>query len=124
MSSVDDLTLVTESTANRLNDRQLLDYRGHRENCLEWLLTVGKRPANAAGYAFQTVANRTYRIDVFYHCVWAQEGRYTTQLIHAHADEWPSHLAQLHKSNAHKDNCRRALQMSYNWRYHRYDADS
>lgn len=123
MSSVEDLTLVTEPAAEQLNNRQLLDYRSHREACLEWLLSVGKRPAKADGYAFQTVANRAYRMDLFYRWVWEQEGRYTTQITHAHADEWLQYLARLDKSNAHKDNCRKALQMLYKWHQYQHGAD-
>jgi hypothetical protein len=41
------LTLVTEPSAERLNERQQIDYRHTREQCLEWLLTFGKDPQKA-----------------------------------------------------------------------------
>jgi hypothetical protein len=42
-----------------LNHRQLLDYRSEREDCLQWLLTYGKEPDKAEGYAKGTVKPRS-----------------------------------------------------------------
>lgn len=120
MSRVDELTLVPEPTEQRLNKRQLLDYRAQRKQCLTWLLSIGKSPDTAEGYAFQTVDNRAYRMDRFYRWVWEQENGYTTAVTHTHADDWLYHLAQLDTSNAHKDNCRKALQMLFKW--HEYES--
>ena len=58
--------ILDRRTAGSMNNRQLLDYRSQREDYLEWLLTLGKRPEQAEGYAFQTVKNRAYRMDMFY----------------------------------------------------------
>lgn len=55
MTGLDELTLVSRPTKEYLNQRQLVDYRAQREACLEWLLTFGKDPKHAKGYAFQTV---------------------------------------------------------------------
>lgn len=120
MSRVDELTLVTQPAKNELNRRQILDYRSQREDCLDWLLTAGKNPENSEGYAFQTVSNRAYRMDMFYRWVWNQEGRYTANITHAHADGWLEYLSRLDKSNAHKDNCRKAVQMLYKWKQFNY----
>lgn len=124
MSQINDITLVTQPSEQMLNKRQLLDYRSHRKNCLEWLLAVGKNPDTADGYAFQTVSNRAYRMDLFYRWVWKQEDQYTTSVTHEHADDWLYHLARLDKSNAHKDNCRKALQMLFKWREHEHNLSS
>lgn len=121
MSRIDEVTLITEPTEQMLNKRQLLDYRTHRRKCLEWLLAVGKDPEAAEGYAFQTVTNRAYRMDIFYRWVWEEDGQYTTNVTHNHADDWLYHLAHLDKSNAHKDNCRKALQMLFKWREYEHN---
>jgi integrase len=123
MSGLDDLTIVPEPTKDTLNKRQLVDYRAQREDCLEWLLALGKNPEEATGYAFQTVDNRAYRMDMFYRWVWQQENGYTADITHVHADDWLQHLARLDKSNAHKDNCRKALLMLYKWRHYEYGMD-
>jgi hypothetical protein len=45
------ITVVTEPSAELLNERQQIDYRNQREQCLEWLLVFGKDPKKAEGYA-------------------------------------------------------------------------
>lgn len=49
-----------------LNERQRVDYRTEREQCLEWLLTFGKDPDSVEGYAYSTVKTRASRMDQFY----------------------------------------------------------
>lgn len=122
MSRVEELPIVPQPSEEYLNKRQLVDYRSQREDCLEWLLALGKNPEEADGYAFQTVRNRAYRMDMFYRWVWNQEDGYTANITHEHADEWLRYLARLDKSNAHKDNCRKALQMLFKWREYAYGA--
>lgn len=50
--------VVTEDVTSYLNRRQLLDYRAEREDCLQWLLTSGKKPDEAKGYAMGMVTER------------------------------------------------------------------
>jgi len=38
MTDLEGITLVPEPTEERLNERQLVDYRSQRESCLDWLL--------------------------------------------------------------------------------------
>ncbi|PSQ17288.1 integrase [Halobacteriales archaeon QS_8_69_26] len=123
MTDLDGIRVVTEPSEERLNERQLVDYRAQREDCLEWLLTFGKDPETADGYAFQTVKSRGYRMDAFYRWVWDQEDRYTTEVTHEQADAWLRHLAREDTSNAHKSNCRKALLMLFKWRQHRHGLD-
>lgn len=121
MSRIDEGTLITEPTEQMLNKRQLLDYWTHRRKCLEWLLAAGKDPETTEGDAFQTVADRAYRMDVFYRWVWEQEDRYTTNVTHNHDNDWLYHSAHPDKSNAHKDNCLKALQMLSKWREYEHN---
>lgn len=123
MSRLSELSVVPEPSEEVLNKRQIVDYRSQREDCLSWLLDFGKDPERAEGYAFQTVRNRSHRMDMFYRWVWEQEGRYTASLTHEHGDEWLRHLARSEKSNAHKDNCRKAAQMLFKWRQHKHGMD-
>lgn len=123
MTRVDELVLIPQPTKEELNKRQLLDYKSQRKDCLEWLLALGKDPKEAEGYAFQTVSNRAYRMDKFYRWVWKQEQGYTTDINHAHADNWLQYLARLDKSNAHKDNCRKAVRMLFKWKRYEFGMD-
>ena len=60
------ISVVPEPSEKLLNQRQRVDYRTDREQCLEWLLTFGKDPNSAEGYAYSTVKNRASRMDQFY----------------------------------------------------------
>lgn len=51
----DDIPVLTDPAARRLNQRQQLDYTNHRETLLQWLLHLGKDPRNATGYSKSTV---------------------------------------------------------------------
>ena len=120
MDSLEEYPVVTEPSEAYLNQRQLVDYRSERENCLEWLLTFGKNPDRAEGYAEGTVKPRSYRMDRFYRFVWDNEGGYTTNVTHDHADSWMKHLAQRDVSNTHKNNCLKSIKMLYKWRHHQH----
>lgn len=115
---VDDLPLVPNPSEKLLNPRQVVDYREHRRKLLQWLLHIGKDPQKAEGYAYNTVFNRSSRMDVFYRWVWDEEGRYTTQVTPDHADAYVQELAYSDYSNAHKNNCLKALNMLFKWRHH------
>lgn len=117
------ISVVTEPSKKQLNERQLIDYRSEREQCLEWLLTFGKDPSRAEGYAYMTLKNRANRIDQFYRWVWAYEDRYTSHITHEHADAYLNHLARQDSSNAHKSACRKAIMMLYKWRAHQRGGD-
>lgn len=82
------ITVVTEPAAELLNERQEIDYRNQREQCLEWLLVFGIDPKKADGYARTTVSNRAHRMDQFYRWVWDYEDGYTTNVTHDHADAY------------------------------------
>lgn len=59
------ITVLTEPTAELLNERQRIDFHTTRENCLKWLLAFGKNPGKADGYARSTVKTRAHRMDQF-----------------------------------------------------------
>ena len=120
---LDGIKLVPKPSAKVLNERQYLDYRSEREHCLEWLLTFGKNPEQADGYAKTTVSNRASRIDQFYRWVWEYEDGYTTNLTHEHANEYQRYLAGTETSNSHKHTCTKAVRMLYKWRHHQRGAD-
>lgn len=118
MSLPDSITVVTEPVAEHLNQKQLVDYRSEREECLSWLLAFGKNPEKADGYALGTVEPRAYRMDQFYRWVWKQEEGYTAHLTHDYADAWMRHLAQEDYSSTHRTNCQKAVKMLFKWWKH------
>ena len=89
---LEDLTLVTQPSEQKLNDRQLLDYRNRQEKFVKWCLHLGKKPKKNEGYSPQTLEKRIYRIDQFYRWIWEKEDRYTTDFTTDHADEYMKEL--------------------------------
>lgn len=118
MTVPDEITLVTEPAGEYLNQKQLVDYRSEREECLSWLLTFGKDPKKAEGYALGTVKPRAYRMDQFYRWTWKQEGGYTARILQDYADSWMRHLAQEDYSSTHQTNCQKAVKMLFKWWVH------
>ena len=115
MPALDEIPVVTEPSESYLGHRQLIDYRSEREDCLQWLLGLGKDPEHGKGYAKGTVKARSYRMDKFYRFVWDQIGGYTINVTHGHADAWMKELAQTDASTAHKANCQKAIKMLFKW---------
>lgn len=123
MTNFEGISVITGVSQEYLNERQLVDYRSQREACLKWLLSVGKNPEKAVGYARGTVKPRAARMDQFYRFVWDEEGRYTSEITHDHADKWMRALAEEETSNAHKSCCQKATKMLFKWRQHEYGLD-
>lgn len=123
MVSLDGIRVVTDPSRDRLNNRQLVDYRLQREDCLEWLLAVGKGPKHAEGYVFQTVKARAQRIDMVYRWVWNREGEYTVEVTHDHAEAYMRELAYGDYSNTHKGLCQKAVRTLFKWRHHRQGVE-
>lgn len=119
----DDIPVLTEPAAQRLNQRQQLDYRNHRETVLQWLLHLGKDPRNATGYSASTVKRDAYRIDQFYRWVWEQEDGYTTAVTHRHADAYVDDLAYGDASNSSNAKVVKALKRLFKWQYHERDGE-
>lgn len=115
---VESILLVPESAQERLNDRQVVDYRSHRRDLVRWALHLGKDPSTADGYAHGTVKHRAYRIDSFYQWVWDEYDGYTTSVTHDHADRYVQELAYGDSSANHKSNVVKALKMLFKWQKH------
>ena len=120
---LDSLPIVPEPSKSYLNPRQLEDYRSQRRQCFEWLLTFGKDPETADGYAFATVKTRGYRMDKFYRWVWEREDGYTAHITTDLADAWLDHLARRDTSAVDKSTHRKAAMMLMKWRHHEQGAD-
>lgn len=114
---IDDLPVTTERSRRVLSERQLVDYRGHREQFLEWLLHFGKDPKKAEGYSTSTAENTAYRTDRFYRWVWDHEGGYTLNLSTDQADAYMKHLATENNSGHHKETEQRSLKRLFKWRH-------
>lgn len=111
-----DVTLVSDVTLEHLNERQRVDYREFKAGLVRWLFTLGKHPERAEGYAESTVAQVTYKVDVFYRWVWDREG-YTTKVTPAHADDYlHEEIAISEHSNGHKATVVKCLKRLFKYR--------
>jgi site-specific recombinase XerD len=124
MADLSDYPVTTSKSRERLNERQLIDYREERRACLTWLLTFGKDPQQVIGYAPSTVKSRSARMDMFYRFVWEHEGTYTINVTHGHADDWMNRLAERDDIGVtHQRNCVKAMKMLFKWRHHEHGLD-
>ena len=113
---VEDIVVIPEKSQNYLNERQLLDYRSHREQLIRWTLTLGKNPEKAEGYAHETARARSYRLDRFYRWVWQnQTDGYTLEITTDHANKYLKYLAYQEHSKTFKASCQKAIKMLFKW---------
>ena len=122
-TTIDGIAVVPEPSQEHLNAKQIEDYRVHRQQFIEWVKNVGKKPSHAEGYSHDTTRRTAYRVDQFYRWVWENEGGYTTRVTPEHADKYIQELAYSDKSNNHKSNCLSALKRLFKWRQHEYGED-
>jgi len=108
--------LVTTSSLEKLNQRQIVDYREHRRDLLTWLRDLGKNPKRGRGYAEGTVYNRAYRIDRFYRWVWENGDGYTTAITHDDADDYCRELLSRDCKDSHRAGEQKALKSLFRWR--------
>jgi len=119
ISEENDIPLVPEPTEEELNQREILDYRNHRENLLEWALIEGKNPENKEGYSPATMRPHFSRLNTFFRWVWQEYGGYTTQITHSYADEYVQVLSEIDEYTIyHKSNCVKAIRIYFKWRTH------
>jgi len=100
--TIEDIVVVPEPTEDRLNERQLVDYRDFRERLIKWIFHLGKEPKKAEGYAKETTRQRSYRIDRSTAGYGKEEGGYTLKATPTHAEEYSKELAYSDYSNTHK----------------------
>ena len=116
MSDVSDLPLVTKPSESYLNQRQLLEYRSEREECLRWLLAFGKNPDKDEGYSETTIDQLTHQFGSFYRWVWEQERQYTTKVTPDHADAYMKEIAYGDTTNGHKSTVMKCLKRLFKYR--------
>lgn len=107
--------IVPEPDRNRLTPDEVTTYRSEREAFIAWLHVEGKDPNAVEGYAPKTVQNTAYRTSTFYRFVWDQEGEFTVNVTHTHADSYLDMLAYSDASGTHPNQERKALLRLFRW---------
>ena len=116
---IEGIVVVPEKSEELLNQRQLTDYRDHRERLIKWILNLGKDPEKAEGYAWDTARQCSYKIDKFYRWIWKQEDGYTLKATTRHAEEYSKELAYEEYSSTHKAAIQKAVKTLF--KFQRYD---
>ncbi|ERG88007.1 MAG: hypothetical protein J07HX5_00148 [halophilic archaeon J07HX5] len=70
-----------------------IDYRSHRGNHLEWILTVRRSPISVVGYTVQTSAIRAYHMNICYR--WVSKTVNLRRRPHAHLNRWSQPVVHL-----------------------------
>lgn len=119
-AKVEGIVLIHEPTAEYLNERQRVAYRGHREKLIKWLAKQGKDPEKLEGYAHDTYYTYANVIDQFHRHIWDENSSFTLDLSHAQADEYLRGLilSDQDYSSSHLHNTKLALKA-----YFRFTGD-
>ncbi len=117
------ITIVPDSNAELLGEKEEIDYHDYRERFLTYLLRMGKNPEKAEGYSPYSVystANRTARFDRW---LWEREGCYVIQPDFEHAEAYMDEVAFRDVTESTKGKILEALLRYSKWLEYRYDEE-
>lgn len=119
-TSVQGITPINAPTREVLEDRQLVDYEEFKTSLIQWLLTFGKNPDKAEGYAPTTVRQVAQKTDKFFRWHWDKQEGYTTNITPNDADEYIKYLiyAEEEYSNGHMASTQKCLKRLFKYRRH------
>jgi len=121
--TINGIPIATKQTVEQLDHRQLLDYEHIRTQFIEWMLTFGTDPQSVEGYSETTARSRADKHDQFCRWVWGEEGKYTMNLTHDHADGYMKHLAFSDLAASSRPTYQKAVKAYFRWREHEFGAD-
>lgn len=122
-NKIDGIPVVPKPSRDILNQKELEDYRTHKELMIKWLLNLGKNPERAEGYSASTLKRSMNRIDQFYRWVWNDNNGYTKNVTHDHANDFVEDLAYSDRSNSDKKKFISSLKRLFKWREHQFGQD-
>ncbi len=108
--------LVPKANLDYLTEKQLVDYKQHREQFIRWLLTFGNNPDKIQGYAQDTVKRTAYRCAKFDRFAWDANDGYYLPLTQEDADEYLKEVAYGDYSDSHRHKVLTALKRYFKWR--------
>lgn len=118
IDKVQGIPLMTKDTAERLSEKQRVDYGEEIRSLLNWLLQAGKSPKRLKGYANSTVYTSANHIDVWARWVWDERG-YTSTFSHEDADDYLFYLGtQTDFSDYYLSSIFKSLKRYFKWQTH------
>lgn len=112
--------LIPEESEQHLNEKQVFDYRNHREKFTKWLLREGKDTRDKEGYTTDTAKKTCYRVAFFERYVWSQEDEYLPVMTTEAADEFIERVAYSDYSQSHKHAFLHSLKRYFKWRHNEF----
>lgn len=110
------IKIVPESNREHLNKKQLVDYKEHRSEFIEWLRSIGKNPEKREGYSDYTAYETAYKTARFDRWAWGEEDRYTVPPTPERATEYMDDVVAYRDiTNATKGKTEEALMRYYRW---------
>lgn len=107
--------IVAQETEAMLSPKQLMDYRNHRKQWIDWMLTIGKSPSEMRGFAPDTVKRTAYRVGKCYRHTWMNGGGYRIPLTHGDADGYLTFMGQGDHSQTHLHKILHSLRRYFKW---------
>jgi len=125
MEKIGTAPIVGQTARDYLDERRYTDYYDYKERLLRWLHTMGKNPERAEGYADSTVANVTYKVDLYNVWNWKETGNYGTRLTTDRADAHMMYLVMEgdRYSDTYKDIVQKCLKRVFKYQNHVEGAD-
>ncbi len=79
------------------------DYRGFKQDFMEWMLEKGKNPVKHDGYSENTLRQTHYKLEEVFRYLWNAKGEYTTEIPPEDADEFLNSILGRQKDKAVMD---------------------
>lgn len=124
-NSIQGIPIVPEPSREFLNDRQLVAYRTHREEFIEWMLLRGKDPEQYEGYAHASADRRASMTDKWFRWVWTEKNDncYTIGVTHTDAMEYVKFIALQDYSDSYTSNIQKSLKCYFRFTGNEWDPD-
>lgn len=121
---VQGIVLIPERAGASLSEKQLVVYRRHRENYLNWLAQRGKDPAKRQGYAHDTAKSYATINDKWHRSVWDDRG-FTMEFTHDDADAYLDGLmvGDRDYSSSHLHNVKLALKAHFRFKENLWETE-
>lgn len=120
---VADAPVIISKTRDVLTEKQLVDWRDHKTDILEWMAAVGKNPERAEGYSDSVVRQVSYQVGLFYRWLWEEKDTYTTSFSATDVNAYMTDVTMRDTGNAAKGSIQKCMKRLIKYREHRLGED-
>jgi len=121
---VEGIVLIPEPVESKLNERELVSYKKHRERFIRWLATQGKEPEALEGYAEDTYSTYATIVSKFHRDIWEANGGFTLELSQEQAENYLRDMVLSNDySDSHLHNTKLALKAYFRFKQNEWNPD-